>query len=202
MSAYSVSEPYLKFVDRDGQPLEDGYVYIGVAGMNPETNPINVYVDEALTTLIAQPIRTLDGTPVNVQTPTPLYVNASDYSITLKDKNGQLVVTALNNQVRIPFDNTTGNITANRVVFTQVGTGAVTRTVQSKLEESVSVFDFLTPDEIADVQAKTALFDVTTGIQNAINAGKDIYFPAGKYKITAPITIGVNVSKTLSVVRG
>lgn len=197
MSAYSVSEPFLQFVERDGQPLEDGYVYIGVAGMNPETNPINVYVDEALTTIIAQPIRTLDGTPVNVQTPTPLYVNASDYSITLKDKNGQLVVTSLNNQVRIPFDNTTGNITANRVVFTQVGAGAVTRTVQSRLEDSVSVFDFLAPDEIADVQAGTLLFDVTTGVQNAVSAGKEVYFPAGTYKITSPITIGILVSKTL-----
>lgn len=189
MSAYSVSEPFLQFVDRDGQPLEDGYVFIGLGGANPEANPITVYLDAALTTPIAQPIRTTNGYPVNGSTPIALYVNASDYSVTLKDKNGSLVVTRLSNVLSVPFDNTTGNISATRVTFTQTGS-SVSRTVDSKLKESVSVFDFMTPAQIADVQARTLLLDVTAPIRAAFLSGaRDIYFPAGSYRVTsAPLT--------------
>lgn len=185
MSAYSVSEPFLQFVDRDGQPLEDGYVFIGLGGANPEANPITVYLDAALTTPIAQPIRTTNGYPVNGSTPVALYVNASDYSVTLKDKNGSLVVTRLSNVISVPFDNTTGSISATRVTFQQTGS-SVTRTLDSRLKESVSVFDFMTAAQIADVQARTLLLDVTAPIQTAIASGaRDVYFPAGSYRVTS-----------------
>lgn len=185
MSAYSVSEPFLQFVDRDGQPLEDGYVYIGLGGANPEANPITVYLDAALTTPVAQPIRTTNGYPTNNATPIALYVNASDYSVTLKDKNGTLVVTRLSNVLSVPFDNTTGSISATRVTFQQTGS-SVTRTLDSRLKEAVSVFDFMTAAQIADVQARTLLIDVTTSIRAAFLSGaRDIYFPAGSYRVTS-----------------
>ena len=37
------------------------------------------------------------------------------------------------------------------VSYLPAGTGAVATTVQSKLRETVSVFDFMTPEQIADV---------------------------------------------------
>lgn len=93
MSALSIQPTYPIFTDIDGQPLEDGYVWIGTANLNPQTNPINVYWDAALTLPATQPIRTLAGYPANIGTPARLYVN-SDYSIRVMNKNGSAVYSA------------------------------------------------------------------------------------------------------------
>lgn len=93
MSALSIQPTYPIFTDIDGQPLEDGYVWIGAANLDPQTNPINVYWDAALTLPAAQPIRTLAGYPANSGTPARLYVN-SDYSIRVMNKNGSAVYSA------------------------------------------------------------------------------------------------------------
>lgn len=89
----SIQPTYPIFTDIDGQPLADGYIYIGAAGFDPQTNPINVYWDAALTLPAAQPIRTLAGYPANSGTPARLYVN-SDYSIRVMNKNGSAVYSA------------------------------------------------------------------------------------------------------------
>jgi len=53
----------------------------------------------------------------------------------------------------------------------------------------VNVFDYMTATQISDVKANTAIEDVTTAIQNAINSNDTVYFPAGTYKITSTITV-------------
>ena len=72
---------------------------------------------------------------------------------------------------------------ADEIRYTPAGTGAVATTVQSKLRESVSVFDFMTAAQIADVQAGTASVDVTAAIQAAHAASKQVHYPRGKYRI-------------------
>lgn len=72
--------------------------------------------------------------------------------------------------------------------YTPTGTGAVATNVQSKLRETVSVFDFMTEAQIADVQAGTGSIDVTAAIQTAIATGKDIEWPAGVYLISGTLT--------------
>jgi hypothetical protein len=93
MTALSVLPPFPVFTDIDGQSLEDGYIWIGVANLAPITNPIAVYWDAALTIPAPLPIRTRGGYPVNSGTPARLYVG-SDYSIQVQDKNGSVVYTA------------------------------------------------------------------------------------------------------------
>jgi hypothetical protein len=93
MSALSIQPTYPIFTDIDGQPLEAGYVWIGTASLDPQTNPINVYWDAALTIPAGQPIRTLNGYPSRNGTPARLYVN-SDYSIRVMNKNGSVVYSA------------------------------------------------------------------------------------------------------------
>jgi len=95
MTALSVQPPFPILTDIDGQPLEDGYVWIGVANLAPITNPITVYWDAAFTIPASQPIRTRGGFSVNSGTPANLYVN-SDYSIQVQDKNGSVIYTSLN----------------------------------------------------------------------------------------------------------
>ena len=45
--------------DLNGKPLENGSLYIGVANQDPETNPLTVYWDPALTQvrLCRRPVR-------------------------------------------------------------------------------------------------------------------------------------------------
>lgn len=94
MSTVSVPAPYPAFAGADGQPLEDGYIWIGTAGLPPIGNAINVYWDAAQTLAAAQPIRTQGGYPVNSGTPSRMFVG-SDYSIQVQDKNGSVVYTSL-----------------------------------------------------------------------------------------------------------
>lgn len=95
MSALSVEPPYPAFAEADGQPLEDGYIWIGTANLNPITNPIAAYWDSALTISAVQPIRTSGGYPVYQGTPSRIYAG-SDYSIQVQNKNGTVVYTSLN----------------------------------------------------------------------------------------------------------
>ena len=98
MSALSVEPPYPAFADADGQPLEDGYIWIGTVNLNPITNPIVAYWDSALTITAVQPIRTSGGYPVYQGTPSRIYTGG-DYSIQVQNKNGTVVYTSLNDNV-------------------------------------------------------------------------------------------------------
>jgi hypothetical protein len=95
MTTLSIQPPYPIITGADGQPLEDGYVWIGTANLNPITNPIAVYWDAALTQPAGQPVRTRGGYPVNAGTPARLYVG-SDYSVLVQNKNGSTVYSSLN----------------------------------------------------------------------------------------------------------
>jgi hypothetical protein len=186
MTALSIQPTYPIFTDIDGQPLEDGYVWIGVANLAPIVNPITVYWDAALTIPAAQPIRTRGGYPMNSGTPARLYVN-SDYSIQVQNKNGSVVYSAPTATERYSNIVVSG-IDASEVSFLQAGTGAVVRTAQSKMRDTVSVFDFMNAAAIADVKNETLLIDVTSPIVAALASGaKNVYFPQGKYKTTATI---------------
>lgn len=151
MSALSIQPTYPIFTDIDGQPLEAGYVWIGTANLDPQTNPINVYWDDALTILAPQPIRTLAGYPSRNGTPARLYVN-SDYSIRVMNRNGSTVYSAPEATERVSGVVISGDISSTDVLFTQNGNGAVTQTVQNKLRlAEVSVKDFgAVGDGIAD----------------------------------------------------
>jgi hypothetical protein len=93
MPALLVESPYPLFTDDDGVALEDGYIYIGTANLDPVANPINVYFNQSLTLLASQPIRTSGGYPVYEGSPARLFAN-SDYSIRVLDKTGSLVFSA------------------------------------------------------------------------------------------------------------
>ena len=95
MSALSVEPPFPAFADASGQPLEDGYIWIGTVNLNPITNPITVYWNSGQTISAVQPIRTSGGYPVYQGTPSRFYT-ASDYSIQVQNKNGTVVYTSLN----------------------------------------------------------------------------------------------------------
>lgn len=189
----SIVSPFPVFNDLDGTPLEAGYIYIGTANLNPEVSPINVFWDAALTVPAAQPIRTVGGYPSRNGSPGNLYVSPTTFSITVRNRNQAFV-----------FSSATGNnaggaifngypISGTDVSFIQTGTGAITRTIQDKARESVSLKDFgAIGDGVADDTA--AVNDWIAAVLSTGNVG---YAPAGNYKVTSPILIDyVSVAAT------
>jgi hypothetical protein len=113
----SVNPPYPIFSEADGQPLENGYIWIGAANLDPQTNPINVYWDSALTITAAQPIRTLNGYVVYQGTPARFYASGN-YSIRVMDKNGSTIYTSLSgNSFALSGGNDVITATAGQTVF-------------------------------------------------------------------------------------
>ena len=79
--ATNIKTPYILFNDLDGQPLENGKIYIGSAGLDPATNAITVYSDASLSTTVSQPISTTAGFPYVSGSPVRLYVAETDWSL-------------------------------------------------------------------------------------------------------------------------
>lgn len=161
MSVQSIQQSFPIFTDIDGQPLENGNIYIGTAGLDAETNQITVYWDAALTTPATQPIRTTGGYPMNSGSPGIIYTGADDYSIKVSNKNNSLVTSSLTKTKR------------NIDKFLSELSGAVSRTYDSKFADHVSVKDF---GAVGDGVA-----DDTAAINAAISAATCIFFPAGTY---------------------
>ena len=91
----TIQTPYVQFTELDGSPLDDGAVYIGTAGLNPQTNPITVYWDNAGTQPAAQPLSTRSGVIARNGAPARVYINAASYSLMVRDKQGRLVASEL-----------------------------------------------------------------------------------------------------------
>lgn len=91
MALTQLAPPYPIFTDKNGDPLDNGYLYFGEASKNPETNPIQVYYDINLTQPAAQPIRTSNGYVMRNGSPALIYAN-DEFSVTVRDKSGSLVI--------------------------------------------------------------------------------------------------------------
>lgn len=98
-------------------------------------------------------------------------INAADAELYTKDTNGNIK----------KFANTDTTGTAAGVDFTQSGAGAVERTVESKLQDVVSVKDFG-----ADATGAT---DSLAAIQAAAAAHSTLYFPRGTYKLSDTLNL-------------
>jgi|PlaIllAssembly_1097288.scaffolds.fasta_scaffold08465_2 hypothetical protein len=176
MPALSINVPFPVFQDRDGQPLDNGYVYIGTPYLDPQTNPVQVYFDEALTILAAQPLRTINGYVSNAGTPAQLYVNGVNFSIKVLDSKANLVYS---------FPDGSGiSPNASGVQYDPAGAGAVSTNVQAKLREIVSVKDF---GAICDGVTDDTAF-IQTAINYCVSNQKDLFIP-GMSLITASLNI-------------
>lgn len=205
MSALSIQPTYPIFTETDGLPLENGYIWLGTANLDPQGNPINVYWDAALTIQAGQPIRTLNGYPSRNGTPARLYVN-SDYSIRVQDSKGSLVYSAPEALERYSADlvsftgfkgqvgtvqDLAGDDGSDWIGFLQDGIDAVAVSAQDKMREIVSVKDFGAAGDDST--------DDTAAIQLALNYagtvdGCEVFFPSGIYKITDVLYVKSNTT--------
>jgi parallel beta-helix repeat protein len=77
-----------------------------------------------------------------------------------------------------------GTVDASNVSYNEGSLGAVNTSVQTKLQESVSVKDF---GAVGDGVA-----DDTAAIQAALNSGASVFLPSGTYNISSALTIPTN----------
>jgi hypothetical protein len=178
-----------QFINSNGQPLAGGFVYYYI----PSTTTFkNTYQDDGGVNLNTNPI-VLDA---NGQC---IAYGSGSYRQQVKDVNGNLIWDV---QVDAPlaqsdlsaFETTlAGSTGATLVGYLQGGTNSDLRTVANKLQETVSVLDFM-PN---GVNPGT---DVTGYINEAFAAvssagGGSIYFPHGTYNISSILQVpnGVNL---------
>lgn len=189
MPALAVSPPFAIFPDINGNPLDNGAIYIGVAGLPAATNPISVFFDEALSVPAAQPVTVKGGYPMNGSTRARLFVN-SDYSIEVRNVNGTTVFSALES---------TDILSSDLITFIQAGSGAVQRTVQSKLRDVVSVKDFgaVGNGVTNDTAAIQAALDYAATLQ-----GTTVFMPAGNYLVTSTLLFTGHSTRLVGAGRG
>ncbi len=86
-----LTNPQPLFLDARGALLDAGFIYVGVANADPESQPIATFWDVALTIPAAQPLSTLGGVIVNGATPAQVFFSEQNYSLRIDDADGLLV---------------------------------------------------------------------------------------------------------------
>lgn len=181
MTAVIATSPKFQFSGADGLPLINGTLTTYLAGT---TTPTTTWQDRAQATANTNPI-VLDGNGECLLWLDPLVT----YKFVLANSEGtqQWSVDNISGATSaVEFNAFVASLAASGgsalVGFIQDGSGAVSRTAQSKMRESVSVKDF---GAVGDDST-----DDTAAIQAAFSSGaKDIYIPAGTYKFTATLNM-------------
>lgn len=188
MSIY-VQPPHPVFFDSAGSTLENGYIWIGAANLPPQTNPVAVFWDSALTQPAAQPIRTVNGYPSNAGTPSAIYTAAA-CSILVQNKHGSLVYSAPEFAVGIigNGDIVTSMLANNAVTTAKLADGAATL---AKLDRTGLVGQVLTGQGTGVSPVWTAGLN-TTRIDVASAATINL-------TTSAPNTRNINITGTTTI---
>ncbi len=191
-----IESAFKVFTDRNGKPLENGYVYFGTPNQNPITSPITVYWDAAGTQPAAQPLRTVNGYIVRSGTPANVFVDVAYSQLVQDNKRRQVFYARTSDEFSIAaiviafLASIAGGGGAGLIGFLQTGVGAILRTLLDKVQENITTFDFMTTAQKADVRAKTYLLDVTAAVNAAAVAatGRELVVKEGGYKCSSGLT--------------
>lgn len=147
MAVNSVLPPYPIFPGADGRPLENGYIYIGVPGFEARSTPKASFFDVDMQiptgTASGAAIRTTGGFPARNGSPAMFYADG-DYSITVTDRNGVLVYSALTSTLALnvggesgPVLAPDGNLGAPGFAFEDESNTGTLRSATGTVQESV-----------------------------------------------------------------
>ena len=169
MALTQLAPPYPIFTDKNGDPLDNGYLYFGEVNKNPETNPIQVYYDSAFTQPAAQPLRTSNGYVMRNGSPALIYAD-SQFSVTIRDKNNALVIyspvgygvdpSSITGSVSI--DNFTGD--GSKTVFTLSSSSVTKRAV------NIYIDGVHQENSSYEVSGKTLTFSEAPPLNSSIEA--------------------------------
>ena len=180
--------PKLQFFDAAGVPLVGGKLYSYQAGT---TTPLATYTDASGATFNTNPVILDSRGEANV------WLGSASYKLALYTATDVLVWTVdnISSSEALALAALAQPNGSSLIGFLQSGSGAVATTVQTKLRENVSVFDFMTAAQVADVKARTRTLDVSAAINSALAVAQHVYFPAGAYRVDSTITV-INMAST------
>lgn len=167
-----VEQPFKTYTDRDGKPLNAGFVYFGQPNLDPISNPVTVYWDAAGTIPANQPLRTMGGYIVRNGTPANVFFDG-EYSELVNDSRGSRVFYAGNSNefsVLTFVNKLKSSIGASLIGFIQTAYGAFSTTISEWLSRHVDVWDFMSPAMRADALSGTPTLDHSSAWNLAINA--------------------------------
>lgn len=181
-----IETPFQNFTGLDGKPLTNGEVYIGQVGTDPTVlaNQIPVFWDETMTIPAFQPLETNAGYIVRSGTPARVWV-ATDYSMSVKNASGVLVYYiskfgVVDLSIYAKISDLISSSGASLIGWIQLGIGAVFRTVQSKLRDTVSVTDYGAKGDGVTNDTDS----MQAAINYAISSKKALRVPAGTYIVS------------------
>jgi hypothetical protein len=137
-----VKTPAEQFFDLDGSALDGGFIYVGASGANPETTPVAVYWDKAGTIPATQPIGTVNGYPYRLGAAAKFYTATKNYSITVRNSAGALVISATNTDSGV-FDELLAVSAAASIGYDNATSGLTADTVQEAVDELKTAADAL-----------------------------------------------------------
>lgn len=165
-----LDNPFPLFVDSLGAPLQNGYVYMGEAGKDPEAHPLDTYWNEGLSIIAEQPFRTRGGYIVDGANTAFVFADAEDYSLRVRDASGGelffLASAAVTGEQYQPLDSDLTAIAA--LVTSPFGRNLLTLANQAALKAATGI-----PDPIP------AAGGVTTGNITRQGAGPHIFHNDG-----------------------
>jgi hypothetical protein len=181
------NQPRSDSFDAAGAPRSGAKLYFYVSGT---TTPLATYAESTLITPNANPVVAdsagLFGEIFLTQSATYKVVLKTSLDVTVWTADPVVGGTTSLDLAGLVNAAAISNVTAdqqaitNKLQFLQAGAGAVTRTVQSKLRDTVSVMDFGAVDGAADN---------LTAFQAAVTTGKNVYIPDGDWKLSAAISV-------------
>jgi hypothetical protein len=175
---------HTQFLNSNGQPLAGGFVYTFAAGT---TTPQATYTDATGMTANANPIVLDSGGFANI------WIGANTYKLVVQNSAGvqQWVADNVTDTTFFYIQHLKSISDSASLTFKLASnpTGAVQRTLQSKVGDLVSVKDF--------GAAGDGVTDDTASWQAALNSGLALWCPAGTYLVT-----GLTVSSPATQVYG
>lgn len=159
MAANSIIPPYPTFFEADGSPLENGYIYVGQPGFEAQSSPKASFFDLAMTiptgTASGAAVRTLAGFPVQNGAAVMIYVDG-DFSVTVKDRNGVLIYSALNRTFAFAAADITGQpVQAPDGNFAAAGFGFINEVNTGFVRQGVGVMQSIVLGNVVWQQSPT-----------------------------------------------
>jgi hypothetical protein len=213
-----------RLLDSSANPISGGTATFYLSGTS---TPTPVYSNATLATALPNPISTNSaGLFVNGSNAvTAIYTDDSiEYRAVFKDATGTTIRDIdpvfpigtrnlptggtvgqyLRKNSSTDFDTDFATILSSEVDWIQAGTGAVTRTAQAKLRDSLNALDFIPVAQHAAILARTSTYDCSADVAAALVVcsaqKKTLRFGGGRYRFLSDITVPVGNGLAVDIV--
>lgn len=159
MAVNSVLAPFPTFFDAAGLALENGYIYIGQPGFEARTTPKASFFDVGLTiptgTASGAAIRTKGGFPINNSNAPAMFYVDGDFSISICDRNGVLLYSAISATLALNVGGAVGPILAPDGNLAATGFGFVNETNTGFVRSGAGIMQTVVGGVLVAQQAPT-----------------------------------------------